>query len=72
MSDQDPYENPLTRKTTSGGRAGVVIASLVPFVALALFFLFGFAGCWSWSWIFFLLIPVSGIIVYGVGRNQQR
>lgn len=62
------YNNPLARKTPLGGRAGVVIASLAPTVALALFFVFGLLGGWSWSWIFFILIPISASAVYGLRR----
>lgn len=70
MTDND-FTNPLTRKTPLGGRTGVAIASMVPLVALALFLLFGLAGGWTWSWVFFLLIPVSGIAVYGL-RSGSR
>ncbi|GAA1918431.1 hypothetical protein GCM10009775_08770 [Microbacterium aoyamense] len=69
MSDE--YANPLTRKTPLGGRTGVVIASIVPLVALALFLVFGLAGGWAWSWMFFLLIPLCGIVVYGL-RSPSR
>ena len=63
----DPYGNPLARKTPLGGRTGVAVASLAPIIALVLFFAFGFlAGAWAWSWIFFLLIPVVYLVVYGV------
>jgi len=40
-------------------------------VAGFLFLVFGFLGFWSWSWAFFLLIPVAGIIVYGLGGNRR-
>ncbi|MET0812583.1 MAG: hypothetical protein ABWY03_05985 [Microbacterium sp.] len=69
MSDE--FTNPLTRTSPLGGRTGVVIASVVPLIALALFLAFGLAGGWAWSWIFFLLIPVSGIVVYGL-RSPSR
>lgn len=70
MSDEN-IPNPLTRKTPLGGRTGVALASIVPLISLALFLVFGFAGYWSWSWLFFLLIPIVGIIVYGV-RSGRR
>lgn len=68
----DDFANPLARKTPLGGRTGVAIASVVPLVALALFLVFGFLGGWAWSWVFFLLIPVAGIVVYGLrgGRGD--
>jgi hypothetical protein len=56
-----------------GGTTGRVIVSLSPFVALALFFLCGYLipDGWRWSWIFFVLIPVAGIIVYGAGSRRD-
>lgn len=69
---QNDYTNPLARRTPLGGRAGVAIASLVPLVATVLFLAFGIAGGWSWSWLFFLLIPVSGIVVYGLRGGSGR
>jgi fatty acid desaturase len=71
-TSSDPYRNPLERSKPLGGPAGVAIASIVPLVALALFLIFGFLGFWSWSWLFFLLIPVSGIIVYGMRGGRSR
>ncbi|MDO9395019.1 MAG: DUF1707 domain-containing protein [Herbiconiux sp.] len=55
-----------------GGRAGIVVVSIMPFVALALFFLCAYAfDGWAWAWIFFLLIPLAGSIVYGFGRRRR-
>lgn len=45
--------------------------ALVPFLAVALFLVFGFAGGWAWSWLFFLLVPIAGIIVYGPGADER-
>ena len=39
--------------------------ALTPFLALALFFLTGFAGGFAWSWLWFLIIPIVAIIIYG-------
>jgi len=73
MSTDDPYRNPLSRKRPLGGTTGVAIASIVPLVALALFLIFGFMGGWAWSWVFFLLIPIVAIAVYGLGgRNGSQ
>jgi hypothetical protein len=56
-----------------GGRVGATIMALVPFVAVALFLVFGFAlGAWAWAWLWFLLIPVAGIIIYGPGSSGRR
>lgn len=72
MSDQNgEFDNPLARKSPLGGRTGVAIVSIVPLVALALFLILGFAGGWSWSWVFFLAVPISGIVVYGLGGRPR-
>jgi hypothetical protein len=44
------------------------IMALTPFIALALFFTTGF------NWLWFLLVPVMGILVYGPdgGKNADR
>ncbi|SIT66524.1 hypothetical protein [Microbacterium sp. RU33B] len=70
MSDIN-ITNPLARRSPLGGSIGVAVASIVPVLALALFLVFGLLGGWTWSWAFFLLIPVSGILVYGL-RGGQR
>jgi hypothetical protein len=71
MSDAE-YSNPLSRKTPLGGRTGVAIVSIVPLVALALFLIFGLTmDGWGWAWIFFLAIPIAGILVYGLGARRQ-
>lgn len=44
-------------------RYGVV--SISPFVALALFFITGNLVGFSYAWLWFLLIPVAGIVSYG-------
>lgn len=48
-----------------GGRVGLTIVALSPFVALLLFILVGMQGGWVWGWLFFLLVPITAIIVYG-------
>jgi hypothetical protein len=67
MSDQnsDEFRNPLQRSTPLGGPVGVAIVSVVPIAAVILAVVFGYVGSWSWSWLFFLLIPLAGIVVYG-------
>jgi hypothetical protein len=51
------------------GRHRDSIMALTPFVALALFFLTG-------TWLWFLVIPVVGILLFGAddrrGRNRRR
>jgi hypothetical protein len=55
-----------------GGGIGATIMALVPFLAVGLFFLFGFNGSFAWSWLWFLLIPIAGIIIYGPGSEYRR
>ena len=54
-----------------GGRVGATIMALTPFVAVALFFLSGFLVSFVWAWLWFLLIPVAGIIIYGPGSGRR-
>ncbi|UOE43648.1 DUF1707 SHOCT-like domain-containing protein [Agromyces larvae] len=56
-----------------GGGWGATIMAFVPFLALGLFFIAGFAwDGWAWSWLFFLLVPVAGVIIYGPASQQRR
>ena len=56
-----------------GGRWGATIMAFVPFLALGLFFIAGFVwNGWAWGWLFFLLIPVLGILIYGPGADNRR
>jgi len=54
-----------------GGRVGATIMALTPFLAVALFFITGFNGSFAWSWLWFLLIPIMGIIIYGPGSDSR-
>lgn len=55
-----------------GGRVGATIMALTPFIAVALFFITGFNGSFAWSWLWFLLVPVVGIVIYGPGSDGRR
>ena len=55
-----------------GGRIGDTIMALTPFLAVALFFITGFNGSFVWSWLWFLIIPVTAIIIYGPGGDSRR
>jgi hypothetical protein len=55
-----------------GGRIGDTIMALTPFLAVALFFITGFNGSFLWSWLWFLVIPVTAIIIYGPGGESRR
>lgn len=55
-----------------GGRIGATIMALTPFIAVALFFITGFNGSFAWSWLWFLLVPIAGIVIYGPGSEGRR
>lgn len=64
---------PARTSRALGGRIGDTIMALTPFIALGLFFWFGFAGGFVWSWLWFLIIPVAAIIIYGpTGKPDRR
>lgn len=71
QENPEDWENPLERKRPLGGRTGVAVASLTPLIALILFLIFGFLGGWAWSWIFFLAIPIVGIVIFGFQSPQR-
>ncbi|MBN9629004.1 MAG: DUF1707 domain-containing protein [Actinobacteria bacterium] len=53
-------------------RWGLLIVSIMPFVAVILFFVSGMAWGYQYSWLWFLLIPLAGAIVYGVDGGDRR
>lgn len=53
-------------------RWGLLIVSIMPFVAVILFFVTGLAWGYQYSWLWFLLIPLAGAIVYGVDGGDRR
>lgn len=67
----DAYREPRGSRAL-GGRVGDTIMALTPFLAVGLFFLFGFYVSFAWSWLWFLLIPVVAIIIYGPGGDNRR
>jgi hypothetical protein len=71
-ADVRPSSEPSWGDRALGGRVGATIMALTPFLAVALFFLSGFNGSFAWSWLWFLLIPIVGIIVYGPGSDGRR
>jgi hypothetical protein len=46
--------------------------ALVPLLAVALFFITGFMGSFAWSWLWFLLVPIAGVVIYGPGADGRR
>jgi hypothetical protein len=67
-----PAPAPVRGSRALGGRIGDTIMALTPFIALGLFFWSGFNGGFVWSWLWFLLIPVVAIIIYGPGGKPDR
>lgn len=53
-------------------RWGLLVVSIMPFVAVILFFLTGMAWGYAYSWLWFLLIPLAGAVVYGVDGVDRR
>jgi hypothetical protein len=53
-------------------RWGLLVVSVMPFVAVILFFLTGMAWGYAYSWLWFLLIPLAGALVYGVDGGDRR
>jgi hypothetical protein len=68
-----PTEPMGRRSRALGGRIGDTVMALSPFVALLLFFGFGFwtPNGFAWSWLWFFLIPITGIIIYGGGAARE-
>ncbi|KRC51087.1 hypothetical protein ASE16_09155 [Leifsonia sp. Root227] len=64
----EPYSRPANR------RWGLAIVSVAPFVALILFFVTSTVWGYAYSWLWFLLVPITGAIVYGAdgGRDRDR
>lgn len=68
-SATEGWKDPRAKETS---RVGATVMAIVPFVSLALFFVTGSALSWSYSWLWFALIPVAGIIIYGPNGKPKR
>ncbi|WP_308468794.1 DUF1707 SHOCT-like domain-containing protein [Rathayibacter soli] len=66
----EPTEAAPGEKALRNGQ--YALAAIAPFVAVALFFLTGTLWGYSVAWLWFLLIPVAGILVYGAGGWDTR
>lgn len=67
----------VVQATREGSKVGGTLVALSPFVALIMFFVTGaltdFAGGWAYAWLWFLLIPITAIVVYGPsGKRESR
>ncbi|QDZ14901.1 DUF1707 SHOCT-like domain-containing protein [Humibacter ginsenosidimutans] len=68
-----PTEDWSRHSRALGGAWGATVMAFMPFIALGLFFISGFVwDGWAWGWLFFLLIPIAGIIIYGPGSEDRR
>lgn len=53
-------------------RWGLILVSVMPFVSVILFFLTGNVWGYQYSWLWFLLIPLTGALAYGVDGPRRR
>ncbi|MDN4615354.1 DUF1707 domain-containing protein [Leifsonia sp. F6_8S_P_1B] len=67
-----PYGYGAPQPEQPGSRWGLLVVSIMPFIAVILFFLTGMVWGYQFSWLWFLLIPLAGALVYGVGGAQRR
>ena len=72
MVRKPPPPVPQRGSRALGGRLGDTIMALTPFIALGLFFWSGFNGGFAWSWLWFFLVPVVAIVIYGPGGKPDR
>ncbi|MFB2584869.1 DUF1707 domain-containing protein [Herbiconiux liukaitaii] len=72
--DRDDPRDAYSRPRPLGGTAGVVAVSVTPFIVLVIFLILGFftPHGWSWAWVFWLAVPIVGIIVYGPAGRRDR
>ncbi|HEX5730785.1 hypothetical protein [Microbacterium sp.] len=62
-----------SRRTPLGGRAGATIVAVVPILAAFVYLLLGLTiGAWGWAWVFFLLVPIAYLVVYGPPGSRSR
>lgn len=53
-------------------RWGLLLVSVMPFISVILFFLTGMVWGYQYSWLWFLLIPLTGALVYGIDGPRRR
>lgn len=66
------WQQPAGAPAPRGRTWGVSTVAIMPFVALVLFFLTGNLAGYEWAWLWFLLVPIAGILVYGTGYSNHR
>lgn len=67
--DRDPYGQDRARPTS---RWGLLLVSVMPFIAVILFFVTSGIWGYQYSWLWFLLIPLAGALVYGIDGGSRR
>ncbi|MBB2966520.1 DUF1707 SHOCT-like domain-containing protein [Leifsonia aquatica] len=65
----DPYAEQRYRPNN---RWGLLVVSVMPFIAVILFFVTSGIWGYQYSWLWFLLIPLSGALVYGIDGPRRR
>ncbi|MFF2051888.1 DUF1707 domain-containing protein [Leifsonia sp. NPDC058194] len=65
----DPYADQRYRPTN---RWGLLVVSVMPFIAVILFFVTSGIWGYQYSWLWFLLIPLAGALVYGIDGPRRR
>jgi hypothetical protein len=65
----DPYADERYRPQN---RWGLLLVSVMPFVAVILFFVTSGIWGYQYSWLWFLLIPLAGALVYGIDGPRRR
>lgn len=65
----DPYGQDRNRPTS---RWGLLLVSVMPFIAVILFFVTSGIWGYQYSWLWFLLIPLAGALVYGIDGGSRR
>lgn len=65
----DPYGDDRYRPNN---RWGLLVVSVMPFIAVILFFVTSGIWGYQYSWLWFLLIPLAGALVYGVDGPRRR
>jgi hypothetical protein len=68
-SATEGWKDPQSRQPS---RTAATVMAIVPFVSLTLFFVTGSVFSFGYSWLWFALIPVAGIIVYGPNGKPKR
>lgn len=70
-ADDGRHEVEADEHAPLGGRTGTTIVAAMPFIATGLFFLLLAVGV-DMAWLAYLLIPLSGAVVYGGHHERGR